>query len=630
MNRYPLWRYILLAVLIVLGLLYAAPVLYPEDYAIQLTPKGNVTLTAAVGQKVTDALKQHQIPYKSIKREPYSYLIRFYDVEAQLKAQDVIQAVLGDNYSVALNLAPTTPKWLQAIGAHPLKLGLDLRGGIHFLLQVNVDEMFKQRVSSDIRSMSTALRKAQVRYAGIAENKDHVITLRFRTNSEREKALQLLKSNQPDYLFTPLDQGGVYLLQAKMTQESIIKLEAYALTQNITILRNRVNELGVAEPVIQQQGKDQISVDLPGIQDTARAKAQIGAIATVRFQLVDDQNDAEQAARSGIVPFGDTLYKYEGRPLLLKNQIVLSGQSVLNASTITGDDGRPAVSIRAGGPNISNFNNITRENIGKSMATVYVQTIPVKSVVNGKVQTTYQKKETIINAAVIQSALGNNFQITGLQSMRYAQDLALQLRSGAYSAPVSFVQEQLVGPSLGQDNIRMGVLSVEIGSLVVFVFMAFYYRLFGLFADLALTLNVVFVIAVMAILNATLTLPGIAAIVLTVGMAVDANVLINERIREELRNGISPQTAIHEGYQRAFMTIVDANVTTLIVALVLFALGTGPVKGFAVTLSIGLITSMITAIFFTRALVNLVYGGRSVKHISIGIKVRESKPITQS
>lgn len=627
MNRYSLWRYILLAVLIILGILYALPNLYGEDYAVQVQPKGSAMLTPQLSDQITGALKSQQITYKSIAHQPYSYLIRFNDADDQLKAQDVLQATLGTDYTVALNLADKTPQWLLSLGAKPMKLGLDLRGGIHFLLEVDTDSMLKDQQSNDMHSMGNTLRDQQVRYAGLMVGSLGEILIQFRDAASRDAALQALKKDYPDYKFSATDQG--FTLSAVFTKEGQTRLAEYAVTQNIGILNNRVNELGVAEPVIQQQGKNQISVDLPGIQDTARAKAIIGKVATVRFQLVDLEHDASLAASSGIVPIGSTLYTFEGQPYLLKDQIVLHGASILHASASTDENGRPAVSVRAGGSEVPLFNRTTRANINKPMATVYVETQSIKKIVNGELVTQNRQVATIINVASINNALGSQFQIMGLSSPREAQDLALQLRSGAYSAPIPFVQERLIGPSLGKENIRQGINSMIAAMAVVILFMAFYYRLFGLFADLALILNTIFIVAVMSLLGATLTLPGIAGMVLTIGMAVDANVLINERIREELRNGVSPQASIYAGYERAFGTIIDSNVTTLIVAIILFALGTGPVQSFAITLSIGILSSMITAVFFTRALVNLTYGWRNVKKLSIGIKLplRKELPV---
>ncbi len=623
MNRYPLWRYILLAVLILLGVIYALPNLYGEDPAIQISSKDSTPIATDVPSTIASTLTTQKIPYQSIQRQENAILVRFNDTEDQLKGQDVIQATLGGNYSVALNLATKTPKWLQTIGAKPMRLGLDLRGGIHFLLDVDVNAMVKAQTQGDMHAFGEELRTARVRYVGIAPNAQGV-QIQFRDTDTRNQALSVLTKRFPEYQFVA--QGPN--VQAQMSKQALIQIQQNAVEQITTILQNRVNELGVAEPVIQQQGANHISVDLPGIQDTARAKDIIGKVATLRLQLQDVQNDPEVAARSGVVPFGSTLYNYEGQPVLLKNQVVLKGTSIINASSIIGDNGRPAVQIRVSGSDVASFNRITAENVGKPLAVVYVETKTTRQIQDGKVVTKHQQIERIINIATIQTALGNNFQITNLSSMEYAKNLALLLRSGAYPVPVDFVQERVVGPSLGKENIHMGVLSTEIGSLFVIVFMAFYYRLFGLVADMALMLNIVFIVAVLSILGATLTLPGIAGIVLTVGMAVDANVLINERIREELRLGMSPQASIKAGYERAFSTIVDANVTTLIVMVVLFALGSGPVQGFAVTTTIGILSSMVTAIFFTRAVINLIYGGRTVKQLSIGIKLRPTEPTT--
>lgn len=632
MNRYSVWQYILLAGLIIFGVLYAAPVFYGDSPAIQVSAQDGHPLQAAIKQKIATALKKQQLPYESIQRQKNSYLIRFDDTRVQLKAQGVLEASLGSQYAVALNLSPNTPSWLQALGARPMKLGLDLRGGVHFLLQVDVDAMLKGRVKNDIHAISSELRKNRIRYSSIkalpstsAGLPQAGMRIGFRTEKACDAAIDQLKPDFTDYQYTKEQKNGQYVLLAKMTQQTIVKLSQYAVDQNMVILRNRVNDLGVAEPVIRQQGKDQISVDLPGIQNMARAQEMIGKVAVVRFQLVDTDHDAEQVLSSGVVPFGSSLYRNEdGRPVLLKNQIVLQGRSVTNASATLDQNGRPAVSVQVSGSEVNKFSRITTDNIGKPLAVLYIETKPVTRVVNGKVKTHFVQEAKVISVATIQSTLGHRFQITGLQSMQYSKNLALQLRSGAYLAPVKFVQKSLVGPSMGQANIDRGVVSVIVGSLLVIVFMAIYYRLFGLIADAALILNVVILVALMALLGFTLTLPGIAAIVLTVGMAVDANVLINERIREELRNGVTPQAAIYAGYERAFTTIVDANVTTLIVAVVLFALGNGPVRGFAVALTIGLLISMVTAIFFTRALVNLVYGGRQVSQLSIGIRVKKA------
>lgn len=625
MNRYSLWRYLFLVVIIIFGAIYAAPNLYGEDPAIQITPKSAIVIPQSVTEEITASLNAQKLPFISVVRQvkSNSVEIRFHNTEDQLKAQGVVEATLGNKYTVVLNLAPRTPAWLQNLGAKPMRLGLDLRGGVHFLLNVDTKAMLKERENSDVHAIGKQLRDKDIRYAGIVASGAQGITIRFRDEQSQQQALTLINKNYPEYEFRATKTG--FNLQGKMLPDEIAKMQLLAVQQNITTMRNRVNDLGVAEPVILQQGKSHISIDLPGIQDMARAKNMIGKVATIRLQLVDTENSPATAASTGVVPFGTTLYRFEGRPVLLKNQVILHGTSILNASTITGEDGRPAVSIRAGGSGVSLFNKMTSDNIGKPLATVYVETKAIKKIVNGKVVTSHKQVAKVINIATIQSALGNSFQVTGLDSMLYAKRLALLLRSGAYSAPVSFVQERLVGPSLGKENIRMGVLSCEVGALLVFIFMMIYYRIFGIVADLALILNLILLVAIMSVLGFTLTLPGIAGVVLTLGMAVDANVLINERIREELRLGMSNQAAIHAGYGRAFSTIVDANVTTLIVAVVLFALGTGAVQGFAVTLTIGLLISMFTSIFFTRALINLIYGRRQVDHLSIGIKIKTEK-----
>ncbi|MCH9643698.1 MAG: protein translocase subunit SecD [Gammaproteobacteria bacterium] len=623
MNRYPLWRYILIVLLIILGVIYALPNLpaYGDDYAVQVLSKGDHALTADVGQKIKAAMQQQKIPFISIAKNPQSYLIRFHTSEQQAQAQDIIQVKLGSGYTVALNLAPKTPKWLQAIGATPMKLGLDLRGGIHFLLAVDVNDMLKQRAQSDLHSMGDQLRQAQIRYTGIsALGGSQGILIRFSNQNSRDQALAELSKDFTEYSYVEKQQGIGYTLQAVMQPAQIMQLKQYAVQQNLNILRTRVNALGVAEPRITQQGVDKISVDLPGIQDMARAKDLIGKVASLQMRLVDSEHDAQAAQASGVVPFGSTLFMSDGRPILIKNQVILSGSSITNATSTIDQNGRPAVSITASGPGVAFFNKMTSENVGKLMAVVYYEKQPYKVMQNGKVVTKFRQISRVISVANINEALGNSFIIMGLDSPGYARNLALLLRSGAYTAQMSFAQTNVVGPSLGAQNIKMGALACEIGSLAVFIFMLFYYRFFGLIADLALVFNVIFLIALMSLLNFTLTLPGIAAIILTVGMAVDANVLIYERIREELRNGMSPQASIKAGYGRAFTTIVDANITTLIVALILFALGTGPVQGFAISLILGLSISMVTSIFFTRAVVNLVYGGRNISWLMIGIK----------
>lgn len=617
MNCYSFWRYLLFVLLILMGIIYAFPNLYGEDPAIQISEKKGRSIRANLEKEIKSNLNAQNIPYQDFQRTIDSILVRFPNTEAQLKAQDIIQGSLDTtNYSVSLNLAPRTPKWLQAIGAKPMRLGLDLRGGIHFLLNVDVNAILKMQDSGDIHSIVSTFRKARVRYTSITTDSEGII-IDFYDMQACKQGINLLKKQFRDYQF----QGQGLRIRRRIPKEVLQQIQENTVNQITTILRTRVNELGVAESVVQRQGESYISVDLPGIQDTAQAKDIIGKMASIRLQLVDMDHDAQKAAKTGAVPFGSKLYTYENKPVLLKNQVVLKGISIINAASIIGETGSPAVQIRVSGSEVSSFNRITEENIGKPLAVVYLETQTTPHLENGKIVSCHRHLERVINISTIQTALGNNFQITNLSSMKYANNLALLLRSGAYPVSVDFVQERVVGPSLGQENIHMGLLSIEIGALLVILFMAFYYHLFGIIANIALILNIIFIVAVLSVLGATLTLPGIAGIVLTVGMAVDANILINERIREELRNGISFHKSIKAGYDRAFSTIVDSNMTILIVMSVLFVVGSGSaIQGFAVSTIIGLFSSMLTAIFFTRAIVNLIYGHRGVSHLSIGIK----------
>lgn len=623
-SQNPLWKYFLLLGLILLGLIYAAPNLYGEDPAIQISAKisgdkKTLPVNSVLLERVQSILKNNHLPYLNSEQEQDTLLLRFADTDIQLKARDEIATALGDNYVVALNLAPKTPDWLRKIGANPMKLGLDLRGGVHFLLDVDIDSVLKAKTEGDLRHIGETLREADIRYTAITKTGANSILIYLRDADHLQRALSTLP-HQSDYTFTPEKQGeGQFILKGIIEEPALRKITDYAIEQTITTLRNRVNELGVSEASVQRQGANHVSVDLPGIQDTTRAKDIIGKTATLRFQLADVEHDLRAVLSSNKIPAGTRLFQDdEGRPVLLQDPVILKGTSVTYASFVS-RDGRPAVNIRLGGGDESLFHRITASNIGKPLAVVYVETKSEQKKVGGKTIIARHLIERVISVATIQSALGNDFDITGLPNQRYAENLALLLRSGALAAPVTIIQELTVGPSLGKANIHQGILSVEIGSLLVILFMLFYYRLFGLVADFALLLNIVFIVAILSVLGATLTLPGIAAIVLTVGMAVDANVLINERIREELRQGISPQASIRAGYERAFSTIVDANVTTLIVALILFVLGSGAVKGFAIILIIGLLSSMVTAIFCTRIIIQLIYSNRHVKKLSIGI-----------
>lgn len=617
-NRYPMWKNIMLVVLLLVAIVYALPNIFGDDPAIQISADSNSLVSVDVSDDVKKTLDRNKLKYTSFENRENNILIRFSDPDTQIKAKDALRASLGDDYIIALNLASRTPKWLHAIGAYPMKLGLDLRGGVHFLLAVDLNDMIKKREDGDLRSIINDLREAGVRYASISRIKPHGISIAFRDLDNLEKGQNELSQKLKDYIFTRVNENGVQKLRVSMSETAVMKVADYAIDQTVNILRNRVNELGVSEAIVQRQGESNVSVDLPGIQDTVRAKELIGKTATLRFQMVDFEHDVE-AALAGDMPIGSRLYDYRGSKILLKDQAILQGNSITYAAASYSQDGRPSVSVRLGGGGESTFNRVTSENIGKAMAVVYVETKPEKQIIDGKVTTVNRPIERIISVATIQSALGSNFEITGLGNEKYAQDLSLLLRSGALVAPVTIVQELTVGPSMGKANINKGMLSIAVGYIFVILFMMLYYRGFGVVSGVGLLFNLMFVVSILSLLGATLTLPGMAGMVLTVGMAVDANILIFERIREELRNGVSPLASIRAGYQRAFATIVDANVATLIVAMVLFALGTGAVKGFAVVLTIGLMTSMLTSIVYTRAIVNWLYGKDNVKKLSIGI-----------
>ncbi|MBV9575333.1 MAG: protein translocase subunit SecD [Gammaproteobacteria bacterium] len=618
-NRYPLWKYLLIVVIVIAAFIYASPNLYPEDPAVQIRSTSTTLLDDQTLAAVTNALQKANIPYKSVSFQNQSFLYRFASTDEQFKAKDIIQQTLGENYLVALNLADTTPAWLKTLGAMPMKLGLDLRGGVHLLLQVDVSSVMQQRIEGDLRGIGQALRDQRIRYSAVNRRTDNQVLVQFRTQDALDDAYRFVNSRYNEFSWEKRIADHGFVLQGTLLPQAIFNGKQETLEQAMNTLRNRVNELGVSEAIVQQQGDSRVSIDLPGIQDTAEAKNILQKTATLEFRMVDTEHDANQAVREGAAPAETRLYTYSTQPILLKNQIILRGSAIVSATSGFGEDGRANVSVRLGGVGDSLFTKTTAENIGKPMAVVFVEVKSVPKIENGQRVIHYQTDRRIISVATIQSALGNNFQITGLANQNEARTLALLLRAGALPAPVTVIEERQVGPSLGKQNIHMGALSVEVGMALVILFMALYYRVMGLIADLALAMNLVLIVAILSLLGATLTLPGIAGIVLTVGMAVDANVLIFERIREEIRRGMGIQASIHAGYERAFVTILDANITTLIVMLILFSLGSGVVKGLAITVTVGLITSMFTAITGTRALVNLLYGGRSLKRISIGI-----------
>jgi len=623
LNQYPLWKYLLIIVVLVVGVLYAAPNLYGEDPALQVSSTRGVEVSLATQETVRTVLQNENIPFKTIVLENERVLARFANTEDQLKAKDAVRKQLNEDFIVALNLAPRTPDWLLAINGLPMYLGLDLRGGVHFLMEVDVDAAISQSEERYISDYRTLLRENRLRYTKIdqhqkASGEIDGVEVRFKDDETRTKAEELLRKEYPDLQFDTFDKDGAFYLLTTMTEREKTEVRRLAVKQNITTLRNRVNELGVAEPVIQQQGTERIVVQLPGVQDTARAKEILGATATLEFRLADETHDVQEAV-NGRVPAGLKLYKQRGAGhVLLKNRVMLTGDYIIDASSgIDQQNGGPTVFITLDGKGANIFSKVTGENIKKLMAVVFIENKTDTREVDGKVVKTKRKVEEVINVARIQDQLSKRFMITGLDDTREARDLALLLRAGALAAPIDIVEERTVGPSLGQDNIDQGTLSVLIGFVLVLVFMAMWYKGFGLVANLALMFNLVIIVAVLSMLQATLTLPGIAGIVLTVGMAVDANVLIFERIREELRNGNSPQASIHSGYAKAVSTIADANITTLIAAIILFGFGSGPIKGFAITLSIGILTSMFTAIVGTRSVVNLIYGGKRVEKLSI-------------
>lgn len=618
-NRFPLWKYLLVLFIIITAFIYAAPNLYGEYPAVQIMGAGSTLVDNKTMETVINALQQAEIPFQNVQFQDQTLVVRFSNTDVQLKAKDILQQSLGDNYLVALNLAAATPNWLKNIGAQPMKLGLDLRGGVHFLLQVDVDSVVQQRIEGDLRGIGQALRDERIRYAGLTRKTDNQVVLQFRSQDTLDAAYSFVNRRYSEFTWEKQNTGAEFILQGTLSPAAIFQAKQETIEQEMNTLRNRVNELGISEAIVQQQGTNRVSVDLPGIQDTAEAKNIIGKTATLEFHMVDVEHDAQIAAREGIAPPDTRIYMENGLPVLLKNQVILRGSSIVTATSGFGEDGRPNVQVRLNGAGESLFTKTTAENIGKPMAVVYVEVKSTPKLVEGKQVITYQTERHIISIATIQSALGNNFQITGLASQKEARNLALLLRAGALPATVTYIEERQVGPSLGQQNIKMGLLSIEVGMGLVVVFMALYYGLMGVIADLALAMNLVLIVAILSLLGATLTLPGIAGLILTVAMAADANVLIFERIREEIRRGMGIQASIHAGYERAFVTILDANITTLIVMMILFSLGSGMIKGIAITVTIGLLTSMFTAITGTRALVNLIYGGRSLKRISIGI-----------
>jgi preprotein translocase subunit SecD len=610
MNRYPWWGNLLIALVLVLGGLYALPNLYGTDPALQVSGQRGRTVDDGTRQRIAAALQAAGLTPKATVAGADGLTLRFADTDQQLKAQDAVREALGPDYTVALNLVPAAPAWLAAIGARPMFLGLDLRGGVHFLMEVDTASAVRaaeERLVDDLRQL---LREEKLRYEWVRRVTDGErsgVELRLRAVDDVAKARALIGRSHPELVLETAADDSLRLV-GRLSDAYRIEVRRLALQQNITTLRNRVNELGVAEPIVQQQGDSRIIVQLPGIQDTARAKEVLGATATLEFKLVDEEHDLA-AALAGRVPPGSRLYTMrDGRPILLKDRTILTGEYITDAASgFDQQSGGAVVHVSLDSRGASIFERVTGENVGRRLAVVFIEnkTDTVRKP-DGTVERRTRRTEEVLTAPVIQDRLGRRFQITGMASAREARDLALLLRAGSLAAPLSIVEERTIGPSLGKENIDKGVRAVVAALVLVVLFMAARYRMLGVIADIAVLGNLMLILAIMSLLQATLTLPGIAGIVLTLGMAVDANVLINERIREERRNGNSPQASIAAGYDRAFGTIVDANVTTLLAGLLLFVFGTGPVKGFAVTLSIGIVTTVFTAVFVTRALVNVI------------------------
>ena len=617
MNRYPLWKYVVLLVALLVGFIYTLPNFFGEAPAIQVSSaKATVKVDDAVRERVAQALTQANIAPDFVQLEGSSVRARFGDPDTQLKARDVITRALNGQssesppYIVALNLVSRSPQWLSALHAFPMYLGLDLRGGVHFLMQVDMKAALTKKAESLTTDLRTVLRDKNLRHAGIARDGDDVV-INFRDEATRTQASNLLRDQFPDIAWTPQGAGTELRLSGALTPKAVIAVQDAAIKQNITTLHNRVNELGVAEPVILQQGRDRVVVQLPGVQDTAKAKEIIGRTATLEMRLVDDGTEAREAVRQGTaLPFGTERFVNSNRPaddperdVVVKKQVVVTGDNLNDAQPGFDENHNPSVNLTMDAKGARIMKDMSRDNIGKRMAIILFE----------------EGKGEVVTAPYIRGELGNRFSITGSMSAQQASDTALLLRAGSLAAPMKIIEERTIGPSLGKDNIDKGIASVTWGFVAVAIFMCLYYMMFGVFSAIALGFNLLLLLAVLSMLQATLSLPGIAAIALVLGMAIDANVLINERVREELRAGLPPQQAIHAGYERAWATILDSNVTTLIAGLALLAFGSGPIKGFAVVHCLGIVTSMISSVMFSRALVNLWYGRRKrLKSVSIG------------
>ncbi|WP_462382084.1 protein translocase subunit SecD [Pseudomonas sp. Marseille-QA0892] len=619
LNKFPLWKYLLIVAVLAIGLVYSAPNLYPNDPAIQISGTSTArNITESDVDRAAQALRDAGIEVKSGAIEQNAGLIRLTALGDQLPAKDVVSRTLGDGFVVALNLAPTTPDWLRSLHATPMKLGLDLSGGVHFLLEVDMEKAVDTRLNVYENDVKTLLRKERIRYRSLPIQ-NGAIQLGFNSAEDRSQAERQISGNFNDFDIAESEQGNLQVLGLALTEAKLTEIRNYAIQQNLTTVRNRVNELGVAEPLVQRQGANRIVVELPGVQDTAEAKRILGKTANLEFRLAATP-DAPRASTESFE------FREAGRPPAdLERSLIITGDQVTDAQASYDENGRPQVNIRLDGHGGDLMNRATRSNVGRSMAVIFIEQRPitrtVKQVVDGVEQQVevpgFVEDKKIISLATIQSALGSQFRITGLNGQGESSELALLLRAGGLAAPMYFAEERTIGPSLGAENIAKGIESTEWAMVFVSLFVILIYRFFGLLATVALAFNLVLLVGLMSIIGATLTLPGIAGIVLTLGMAIDANVLIFSRIREEIARGLSVQRSIHEGFDKAFSAIIDSNLTTLLVGGILFALGTGPVKGFAVTMSLGIVTSMFTAIFFTRGMVNLIFGGRNFKKLWI-------------
>jgi len=620
-NRYAPWRYVLLLLIIAIGIIYATPNLYGEDPALQIAHRVNLADQREL-DNIKSLLETEGIEYRSIELDGNNVLVRFASEGAQLKAATLVREALyatDRRYSIALNLAPATPEWLTSLNALPMYLGLDLRGGVHFLMEVDMESAIEKSLNRAAGELRSFMREEKIRYKAVQAS-SRKIAIRFTSAETRDAARLLLEEEYRDFEFVDSNDDRSWFIDISYNASALEEERRSAIEQNISTLKNRVNELGVAEPVVQRQGDERVVVQLPGVQDTVRAKEILGATATLEFRLVHGSfADWSAAQASGKAPIGSRMYtQSDGSPVLLKRSVIVTGDQIVGAASgIDTQSGSPDVTITMNSKGADRMAKITRDNIGKPMGVVFIEDKFEFRDVDGERQRIRTTETEVINVATIRDQLSKRFHITGLDSTREARDLALLLRAGALRAPMVIVEERTVGPSLGQENIDRGFLSVIVGFVLVLLFMAVYYKVFGLVANLALSLNLVLMVAILSIFQATLTLPGIAGIVLTVGMAVDANVLIFERIREEIRLGNTPQAAIYAGYEKAFSTIMDANITTFIAAIVLFGFGTGPIQGFAVTLMIGIASSMFTAIFGTRAVINLIYGRKQVTRLAI-------------